>query len=108
MTQLLTVYSGVREQLLVEQITYLEGSINYCYIHLINQPSILIPYHLKLMQQRLPDFVRIHKRYLLNPLFIPATLTLDSRVKEVTLRTGEVLPIARRRVAELTTRFRVD
>ena len=108
MPQLLEVYSNVRQQLPLEKILYLEGSVNYCYIHLINRPPILITYHLKQMQQRLPDFVGIHKRYLLNPLFIAAPLRLTPQTKALMLTTGEVLPPARRRVAELAARLKAS
>lgn len=101
----LKVYDGMHKQVAISDIKYLVGSTNYCFIHLVNQPPILIPYHLKEMQRRLPDFVRIHKGYLINPLFLPTNLRLRYQTKAVLLTTGDALPIARRRVTELAVRF---
>lgn len=79
----------------LEYVTHFEGSINYTLIHRNNGKIEVCSYTLKRFEEMLasnPSFVRIHKGYIVNKQFISEIMP-----KNVILRSGEVLPLARRR-----------
>ena len=81
----------------IEAITYLEGDINYTTINYASGDKVVSSYHLKLFEKLLIPFgfVRVHKSYIINRLFIHEIQTHPT--KAVVLTDGKVLAVARRR-----------
>jgi two-component system, LytTR family, response regulator len=82
----------------VSDIVYLEAQSNYTTVHLLNGKALLITKTLKLMEAQLPAklFVRIHKSYLVNGMYIKSLSS--SREHTLTLEQNIILPIARSKV----------
>jgi two-component system LytT family response regulator len=79
-----------------EQILYCEGTINYTWIYYIDNSK---EFHSKTLKKLETDlvprtFIRIHKKYLVNKLFISSFSKVDL---EIRLKNGIKLPVARRR-----------
>ena len=86
-----------------QDILYLEGSINYTLIHLINGKVKVSPrtmlYHI---QHSLNDsFIRIHRAFCVNKCYIQADS--DFSLDYIELKNGTQLAIARRRRKILQT-----
>ena len=88
-------------------LLYLEGSVTYTWFHLADGQRLLIPYTLKRFEALLPlpCFIRLHRRYLVNRLFIEQ-VNLGVTGGCVQLKTGQVLPVSRRRVGWVNQQLR--
>jgi DNA-binding LytR/AlgR family response regulator len=76
-------------------ITHLEADVNYTIVHRECGSKQILSYTLKRFEEMLSDntsFVRIHKGYIVNKAFISEIKPLN-----VVMRSGAVLPLARRR-----------
>lgn len=81
-------------------ITYLEASNNYTYIYYLSGNQYLSSYTLLLYENSLPDFIRINRKYLVNPEFI-LRYEVDSATPHVVMKCGKVITVPRRRVHKL-------
>ncbi|MVM28523.1 response regulator receiver protein [Spirosoma sp. HMF4905] len=90
----------------VVDLVYLEGEINYTWLHWTDGRRLLMPYTLKRLASKLPPawFLRLHRHYMVNLRFIEK-VELKSNKPEVHLLTGVYLPISRRRWVELRKQF---
>ncbi|MBN8826697.1 MULTISPECIES: LytTR family DNA-binding domain-containing protein [unclassified Spirosoma] len=82
-------------------VLYLTGDVNYCTLHLLNGERILSSRTLKWYNSRWPDFIRIHKGYLVNPQHIHSCVQLSPIVAYLIMRNGVSLSIGRRRIIEV-------
>lgn len=91
------IASKLRE--LSPAILYLAGDGNYTHIHFLVNPSVLYATTLSAFARELPEFVRIHKSYLINPNHITNYRSNGRNAMEV--QVGKLwLPISRRRIVE--------
>ena len=81
-------------------VIYLAGDGNYTHIHFSKQPSALYATTLSAFEKELPGFVRIHKRYLINPAFVKDYRSNGRRAIEL-LVGQDWLPVSRRRLDEV-------
>ena len=102
MNKSLSVYDSVRKEIPIETIKYVAGHDSYSMLHLTEGKPILTSYNVLKISGQLPSFVRIYRKYLVNPHFIAPNQQLSPKHLALTLTTGEVLPVSRRRMAELT------
>ncbi|WP_461139253.1 LytTR family transcriptional regulator DNA-binding domain-containing protein [Spirosoma pomorum] len=85
---------------LAQTITHLSGEANYTRVHFTNHKDLLLCRTVSQCQQELPDFIRIHKRYLINPSFVSKAVVTDARSAHVLIR-DHPLPISRRRLKDV-------
>jgi DNA-binding LytR/AlgR family response regulator len=78
-------------------ITYLEASNNYTYIYYLSGNQYLSSYTLLLYENSLPDFIRINRKYLVNPEYI-SCFELNSPKPHIVLKCGKVIKVPRRKV----------
>ncbi|GAB4033273.1 LytTR family transcriptional regulator DNA-binding domain-containing protein [Spirosoma gilvum] len=83
------------------KVLYLTGDVNYCTVHLINGDRILSSRTLKWYNSRWPDFIRIHKGYLVNPQHIHNWVQISPIAAYLIMRNGASLSIGRRRIVEI-------
>ncbi len=97
----LTLNVRQKQRVHLDQILYLEGSINYTSFHFQSQRRTLIAHPLKYFEADLlpRGFLRIHRSYIVNSRFIKTTNLLENTL---TLVDGTVLAVARRRVKEVS------
>ncbi|MFN3851268.1 MAG: LytTR family transcriptional regulator DNA-binding domain-containing protein [Spirosomataceae bacterium] len=79
----------------IESIVLLEAKINYTCIHLDDGSRFLSSFHLGSYQQKLPDFLRINKSFLVNQSFVKAI----AEGAVVQLKNGVLVEPSRRRKA---------
>ncbi len=85
------------------QIQYIEGSGNYQFVYINGQKE---PVEIKMTMDKLEEalepvgFIRVHKGYLVNYLYIQK---IESN--RVTLKNGTELPLGRSKVKEVRSRF---
>ncbi|OIN59782.1 hypothetical protein BLX24_07960 [Arsenicibacter rosenii] len=79
----------------------MEGDINYSWVYLTDGTRLVQGKCLKMMQQAVPGFIRIHKSHLVNPQFIHRCMVPRGREGEIIMRSGLTLPVAKRRGKEL-------
>ena len=83
----------------VTSLAYLEGYGNYTTLHLANGQKMLSCRNLKQFEEGLlsyPNFVRIHKSFVVNRAFVRGFQT-EGNVQFVVLLCGRKLPVARLR-----------
>jgi len=88
-----------------EQIIHIKASSNYSHIYFEDGTCLVVSKVLSWIEQRLPQstFLRVHRTHLINIQHLHSiTLSNDS---ELVLRTGEVLPVAKRRKSILKNYF---
>ncbi len=88
-----------REQLLQfgATITHLAGKGNYTYIYFLDAPRQLSAKNLACFAVDLPQFVRIHKSYLINPDHVAGYQSSDTDCRKVALQVAnEWLPVSKR------------
>jgi len=94
------------EVLKYSEIVYIQADSSYCIFHCTNNRKIVYSKSSSEVEKSLPDnlFLRIHKSYIINRLFIK-----DNKIgsRSVELTTGMILPIARRRFADVITFFSI-
>ena len=91
---LMIVDEKKRKKIRVSDILFCEGDINYTIIHLESGKKITSARELKLFENALSGFVRIHRKYLVNPYFV---YSQDVENLTVTLQKNIVLKVSRRR-----------
>jgi DNA-binding LytR/AlgR family response regulator len=90
-----------RRSVPVASIEYLEAMGNYTTVHMIGQKPMLVAITLKRFAERLPNFLRIHKRTLVNPAHIVAYRTRFVETPFVQLSQDRTLAISRRQTKRL-------
>jgi len=89
------------------QIIRCSGEGNYTWIHLNDQKPLLICWTLKKVHARYPQFIRTHKRHLINPLYIDyheqGPDDNGHKIAFTTLTTGDHIPWSRQRIRERLT-----
>jgi DNA-binding LytR/AlgR family response regulator len=79
-----------------QDILFLRGDINYTEFHLVNGKKVVSSSTLLRHQQRLDGFLRVSRKYLVNPDYITE---IENRhgVRQVLMLNGERIVVARRR-----------
>jgi DNA-binding LytR/AlgR family response regulator len=88
----------------VDDIIWIEGKGNYSRFHFTRGHSVLVSHSLAYWQKKLPDFRRVHKSSLVNPLHIKAMHRNGGIVQgngAVELRSGQRLEINFRRLSKV-------
>ncbi|MCE6990766.1 LytTR family DNA-binding domain-containing protein [Dyadobacter sp. CY323] len=81
-------------------ITFLEGEGNYTFIYTNTGKKYLVSRTLKSLAEQLnPNFMRVHKSYLVNSAYIVARLEDDRMLK---LSCGKEVAVSRRKIKEIT------
>lgn len=97
-----------RQLIDAEQIIRLQGERNYTWLYLVNGEKHLLSITLRRIEAQLPQFLRINKGHLINPVFIkrfhdfspPAGRKISARWASkgmMLLHSGDRLPWSRRR-----------
>jgi two-component system, LytTR family, response regulator len=90
-----------------ESISHLEGDGNYTWICHTSGHKHLIAQTIKSLEAAFPGFVRIHKRFVVNPAYITQVLVFPENLAgAVLMRSGTELPISRRRWSILGQQLR--
>lgn len=90
-----------------DNILYLSGNGNYTNVHYANARSVLLPRTIHLCAAELPHFVRIHKKYAVNPQYVADSKMINPKMAEVL--TGAVwLPVSRRRLRDVMNLLQPD
>ena len=79
------------------EIAFLEGNENYTNIYLKSGEQLLSSYTLLRHEEKLKGFIRVSRRYLINPEFIKE-YKLDNPIPHLELKSGEMIKIPRRRL----------
>jgi len=83
-----------------EVITFLEGEGNYTFIYTNTGKKYLVSKTLKSLAGQLnPNFMRVHKSYLVNSDYVVARLEDDRMLK---LSCGKEVVVSRRKIKEIT------
>lgn len=81
----------------INEIIYLEASLNYTYIHTTNEQKYIISRTLKDFEEILPSeiFIRIHNSYIINKDFLEKYIRGDGG--QVVMTNGVALDVAKRK-----------
>ena len=79
-----------------QDILFLRGDINYTEFHLVNGKKVVSSTTLLRHQEKLAGFLRVSRKYLVNPEYITE---IENRhgVRKVLMQNGERIAVARRR-----------
>lgn len=79
-----------------QDILFLRGDINYTEFHLVNGKKVVSSTTLLRHQEKLDGFLRVSRKYLVNPEYITE---IENRhgVRQVLMLNGERIAVARRR-----------
>jgi two-component system LytT family response regulator len=79
-----------------QDILFLRGDINYTEFHLVNGKKVVSSTTLLRHQEKLDGFLRVSRKYLVNPEYITE---IENRhgVRQVLMLNGEWIAVARRR-----------
>jgi DNA-binding LytR/AlgR family response regulator len=81
------------------EIAFLEANENYTNVYMKNGEQLLSSYTLLRHEKKLKGFIRVSRRYLINPEYIKE-YKLDRPIPHMVLKSGEEIRIPRRRVKE--------
>ncbi len=83
-----------------QDILFLRGDINYTEFHLVNGKKVVSSTTLLRHQEKLEGFLRVSRKYLVNPEYITE---IENRhgVRQVLMLNGERIAVARRRKGSL-------
>ncbi len=77
-----------------QRITHLQSAANYTFVYFVDQPRLLLSSTLSSCQGKLPGFIRIHRKYAINPVFA-GDIQLRLGQPQIVLHT-HWLPVSRR------------
>ncbi|WP_080059402.1 response regulator transcription factor [Spirosoma aerolatum] len=82
-----------------ERIIYLAGANNYSWICFQDGEKKLLAKPISYLEDKLPNFIRVHKTALINPAFVQSLQEPPHRKMsgKVQLNSGDVFPVSRRR-----------
>ncbi len=86
------------------EIMYLVGDINYTDIHLLNGKKIVSGYTILKHEQKLEGFVRIHRKYLVNPVYIGAVKKIGPYWFMI-LNNGQCMKISKKKVKSVVAEY---
>ncbi|GAB2555882.1 hypothetical protein GCM10027190_02470 [Spirosoma areae] len=92
--------------MLLTDILYVAGDSNYSWFYLSKGGRVLTCYPLRHYTALLPDFIRVHKGYLVNPAYVVSLERTGPESAVVSMKNRAVLPVARRRLALVQQVFR--
>ena len=101
MKQTISIIDIYRKEIPIHCLKYVEGSSNYSILHLLNSKPVIISRNLSKLEGELSYFLRIHKKYLVNPQFISSHRLLSPYTMVLLFTTGEILTVAKRRIAHV-------
>lgn len=86
-----------------DKILYLTGSSNYTDFHLNNGQTIIMSVTMLRYEERLPEFIRVHKQVLINPAYVIEFINSNTLkgYNFVKMKDGKIFEIARRRINEV-------
>lgn len=98
------VFLNKKTKVNVNEILLLEGDVNYTIIHLKGKPAIIIASTLKKVESILKgyNFVRIHKKFLLNMNYADNSLLTNN---QLLFQKNIVITVSRRKRNELKERL---
>ncbi|GAB4039467.1 LytR/AlgR family response regulator transcription factor [Spirosoma gilvum] len=82
-------------------IVWFQGSGNYTFVYFADGNHMLSCCTLLFFEQQLPDFIRVHKSALINPLFITSLKGFRFFNPSIELKNGVVITISRRRFSKV-------
>ncbi|MDK1286818.1 LytR/AlgR family response regulator transcription factor [Pseudoalteromonas umbrosa] len=89
--------SDKNELVSCDSICFVKGARDYVEICLIDERNVLHNETLTIMEKKLPaTFLRIHRSYIVNKQFIQSLQKLPSGGGELTLSSGDIVPVSRR------------
>lgn len=91
---------GDNQPIAVQEIVWLEGDSNYTRVHFQNRKVQLITRTLKWFDDELPDFLRIHRSILVNPVFVRHLIRRADNTVILQLKDGSKLAVSRRRIRQ--------
>lgn len=80
------------------KVVWLEGDGNYTRVHMVEGYPKSLPYTLKVLNEKLPDFVRVHKSSLVNPIHAQKLKATGYREYSVNLSNGVTLSVSLHRL----------
>lgn len=90
-----------------QALNRLTGNGNYTWIELATEKRpVLVSQTLTYFERQLPDFIRVSKSTLLNPNQVIGTVREDARTVSSRLADESLIPIPRRRQAEVIDKLR--
>lgn len=100
----LVVNVGNRQQAVPpSEIMYLAGDCNYSRLVRLRKPPVTVSITISRYETALPNFIRLHKQYIVNPAFVKRLIPGDIHRNgaKIQLRNGKLLPVARRRYLKI-------
>lgn len=97
---LLIINYKTSRKVLIKNVIFLKGDVNYSIVHLENGETKTLPHTLKFYEEflRTHGFLRVHKAFLINPNYV----TEYCQEKEIVrLQNGHKVSISRRRKGEM-------
>ena len=85
----------------VTDVLYLAGNGNYTWFCMTNGRRKLTSRTLSYYSPTLPDFIRIHKSYLINPAYVLSLAYTSPESGVISMQDLTQLPIAKRRIREV-------
>lgn len=82
------------------EVMFLSGDINYTEIYLIGGKKMISSSTLLRHQERLDDFIRVSKKYLVNPKYI-AGYELHGKSMHLEMKNGNQLLVSRRKMKDV-------
>ena len=90
----------------LSEILYLSGNDSYTWFHLTSGKRLLSSLHLGYYQSQAEGFIRIHKRFLVNPVYVVSFSRTGPESAVVSLTGNQQLPVAKRRITTVLARLR--
>ncbi|WP_234734558.1 LytR/AlgR family response regulator transcription factor [Tellurirhabdus bombi] len=89
-----------------ESVTHLTGEGNYAWLHYSDGRKHITAQTLKHLESVLPEYIRIHKSFLVNPAYIRKVKPFPHTLSGVViLVNGTELPVSRRRWPQVEDRL---
>ena len=98
---------ALKEPLATDSIIWIQGNINYSFIHRTDDQPYLASETLKWFEEQLAKFIRVHKSAIVNPEHVFYFKHEEGKDAHVVLDNGVQLPVSRRRLKEVATKLRV-
>lgn len=87
----------------ISKILYLQSEGAYTLITIEDQSKILSSRNLGYYEQLLPNFIRTHHSYIVNPKKI--VVLTSGRSGEITMENGDIVPVSQRKKAEVASKL---
>jgi DNA-binding LytR/AlgR family response regulator len=97
---------GYTTPVLLSEIVYISGESNYTWFHLSSGKRLLTTQTLLYFALQLPGFIRIHKRFLINPDHVSNAYRTGYHTAVVVMTNQAELSIARRSIGPVMALLR--